>query len=372
MPLAKLRAGLYGAGAFGRFLLQTLRDSEDLQITALANRTYERGLSAAREYGISTVHRSYEALLSDEALEAIIVATPPADHGVAVLSAVQAGKHVFVEKPLAITLESAQRILQAAAGRARRVAIDYPMIYTPLVEAMQLFRSSRLAGRLIRVALENVASCEGLEDDHWFWNRNLSGGIFVEHGVHFFDWCGALLAEPTLITAMTAVNGLREDRVFAAVQHADGALATYFHAFITTPKNERTRTMIAFESLDVTLDGWIPTVMRLAGPSAVVATTTIRRMLHRSVESTPHADAGFIFNAGPKQEVYANGVRAAASDFVRAVREPGYIPRNDVTRAYESLRVAVAARTAAANGISEKLSAGRPALTRSSPHPETV
>lgn len=372
MQPAKLRTGLYGAGAFGRFLLQTLRDSEDLEISALANRTYERGLSTAREFGIGSVHRSYEALLSDETLDAVIVATPPADHGTAVLSAIQAGKHVFVEKPLATTLESAQRILQAAAGSSRRVAIDYPMIYTPLVEAMQLFRGSRLAGRLLRISSDNIASCEGLEDDHWFWDRTLSGGIFVEHGVHFFDWCGALLDEPALVSAMAAVNGVREDRVFAAVQHADGALATYFHAFITTPKNERTRTTIAFESLDVTLDGWIPTVMRLAGPSAVVATTTIRRMVHRSVKSIPHADAGFLFNAGSKHQVYADGVRAAAADFARAVREPAYIPRNDVTRAYESLRVAVAARTAAANGISERLSPGRPALPRSSPHPETV
>lgn len=355
MPPAKIRAGLFGAGAFGRFLLHALRDSEDLAVVALANRTFERGVSAAAEFGVPNVHRSYESMLADPEVDAIVVATPPSDHAAAVLSALAAGKHVFVEKPLATGVESAERIVSVAAARGLRVAVDYPMIYTPLVQAMLLFRSSRLAGPLLRIAVENIASCEGLDDDHWFWNRNLSGGIFIEHAVHFFDWCGSLAAQPVAVSAMTAMNGIREDRVFAAVNHADGVLATYLHAFITTPQNERTTTRLAFESLDVTLEGWIPTVLRLSGPASVVATTAIRRMLHRSVESVPHGSEGFIFDAGPKATAYELGIRAAAADFARAIREPDHVPRNDVTQAIGSLRVAVAARDAAASGLSQLL-----------------
>src|ERR1700694_484931 len=356
MPPAKLRAGLYGVGAFGRFLLHTLRESEDVSVVAIASRTHDRALSAAADFGVAIVHRTYEGLLADDNVEAVIVATPPFDHGAAALAALNAGKHVFVEKPLATNLELAERMMQVAAARGLRVAIDYPMIYTPLVQAMTIFRSARLAGPLIRIAVENIASCQGLGDDHWFWKRDLSGGIFVEHGVHFFDWCGALAAEPVMVNAMSIWNGVREDRVFAAVKYADGVVASYFHAFITTPQNERTRTGLAFESLDVTLEGWIPTVMRLAGAASVVAKTAIRRMLHLSVDSVPSGQAGFIFDAGPKQTVYERGVRAAAADFVRAVREPDHIPLNDITRGYTSLQVAIAARADADDGVSQAVS----------------
>src|SRR5579872_1605888 len=168
MPQAKLRIGLYGAGAFGRFLLHAMRECGDVSVVALTSRTHTRARDAAEEFGVDTVHCSYESLLADGGVDAIVVATPPADHGPAVLSALAAGKHVFVEKPLATELEAAERIMRVASARGLRVATDYPMIYTPLVQAMGLFRSARLAGPLLRIAVENIASCKGLDDDHWF------------------------------------------------------------------------------------------------------------------------------------------------------------------------------------------------------------
>lgn len=348
-----MRAGLYGTGAFGRFLLESLSDSASMRVEALANRTAARGAVVAREYGIERRYDTYEELLADPALEAIIIATPPADHGAAALAALSAGKHIFIEKPLATTLEAADRILAGAAAAHRRVAVDYPLMYTPLVEGLRQFRTSQLCGKLLRISVENIASCDGLDDDHWFWNKELSGGIFVEHGVHFFDWCGALAGAARQVSALTFLNGKREDRVFAAVDHAGGALATYFHAFVTSPENERTRAVISFESVDAVVDGWVPLVLRMYGPSAAVATTTIRRMLDRSVESIPDASAGFAFSSGDKQQAYGRAVRAAVEDFARAVHDPSYVPRNDATRAYASLQVAVAAREAAATGVTQ-------------------
>lgn len=350
-----MRAGLYGTGAFGRFVLESLSESSGLKVEALANRTPARGVTVAQAYGIERRYDTYDELLADAALEAIIIATPPADHGPAALAAIAAGKHVFVEKPLATTLEAADLIMRAAAAARLRVAVDYPLMYTPLVEGLRQFRKSQLCGKLLRISIENIASCDGLDDDHWFWNKDLSGGIFVEHGVHFFDWCGALAGAPLQVSALTFLNGKREDRVFAAVKHAGGELATYYHAFVTTPKNERTRAVISFESVDIVVDGWVPLTMRLFGPSAAVATTTIRRMFDRSVESIPDAAAGFAFSVGEKRRAYGRGVRAAAEDFARSVRDPNYVACNDATRAYTSLRVAVAARKAAESGVTQSL-----------------
>jgi predicted dehydrogenase len=214
------------------------------------------------------------------------------------------------------------------------------------VQAIAAITTSGAAGKLRRIAVENIASCEGLPDDHWFWDLTLSGGIFVEHGVHFFDWCGSLLDAPESVIAWSAQSGRRQDRVFAAVSHAGGALATYYHAFIAKSEDERTHVSIAFDSCDIVVDGWIPTRMTLRGPKAQVAADTVRKM-HRSMLRESAGPDGVVFDAGPKQAAYAAGVSSVAADFARAVASPSHRMLVDGKRALSSLRVAVAARESA-------------------------
>jgi predicted dehydrogenase len=350
-----VRAGVYGAGAFGNYVVQALAPSLDVRVIAAASRTPSRAAELAQRQGVPRAHASFEEMLADPDIDLLILATPPAEHGPQSLAALTAGKHVFVEKPQATSLDEAERVIALAAACKLVVGVDYPMLYTPLVEAVAIFNKSRLVGPLLRVSVENIASCAGLDDSHWFWARDLSGGIFVEHGVHFFDWCGRLAGEAQHVTAFAATRGIREDRVFAAVEHAGGAMASYYHAFVAKPDTERTRAVLSFESVDIVLDGWIPTRMHMAGPSAAVATTTIRRMLRRSVESVPDARVGFFFDAGKKSSVYTEGVRAAIEDLARAVREPGHVALCDARRALPSLRVGLAARDAARNGVTVDL-----------------
>lgn len=344
------RAGLYGAGAFGRFLLKTLADRAVVAVTAIASRTYQHALDAATEYGIHRVHRDFEQLIGDPDLDLIIIATPPAEHAPQTLEAIASGKHVLVEKPLATSLESAERVVAAAGTRRRIVAVDYPMPYSPLIEAVALFAKSRLVGPLLRISIDNIASRKGIGGDHWFWNKKLSGGIFVEHGVHFFDWVGRIAGDATSVAAVTLSEGRREDRVFAVMTHAGGIIASHYHAFVAQPETERTRSILSFESVDIILEGWIPTKMLLEGPGAAVAITTIRRMMNRTVSSVPNARLGFIFDAGPKQDVYQQAVRAAIEDMVRAIHEPGYVARNDARIALASQQIAEVARDAAESG----------------------
>jgi predicted dehydrogenase len=354
-----IKAGLYGAGAFGRFVVHALSTSPDVSVAAVASRTPSHAEALARDEGVQRAHTTLEDLLADRDVDLVIIATPPAEHGAQALAVLEAGKHVFVEKPLATSLDAAERLVSAAASRDLVVAVDYPMLYSPLVEGATLFNSSRLMGPLLRVSVENIASSRGLDDAHWFWNKEMSGGIFVEHGVHFFDWCGRIAGDAQRVVALTATHGIREDRVFAAVAHAGGAMASYYHAFTAQPETERTRAVLSYEGVDVVLDGWIPTRLHLSGHLAAVATTTIRRMLRRTVESIPDPTVGFYFDAGPKQALYAECVRVAVEDMARAIREPGYVARNDARATIPSLRMAIGAREAARSGAAFELGSTR-------------
>ena len=357
-----VKAGLYGAGGFGSFLARSLAGSQSVRLDAVASRTHARAELLGRDHGVPKVLPSLDALLADESLELMLIATPPGQHARQALDAVRAGKHVSIEKPLATQLGDAAKILDEAAARKLVVGVDYPMLYDPLVEAAGLFNTSRLVGPLLRVAVENIASCSGLGDAHWFWDLSMSGGIFVEHGVHFFDWCGRLAGEAREVAGLAVTRGAREDRVIAAVKYSAGALGSYHHAFVAQPQTERTRAVLSYESVDVVLDGWIPTRLHMSGPAAAVATTTIRRMLRRDVQSVPDARVGFLFDAGPKEALYMECVRAAVEDVARSIRDPSHVARNDGQRAFESLHVAIAARDSARSGTTVHLAT--PVATR--------
>lgn len=359
-----LRAGLYGAGSFARFVAQSLGSSSDVRITAVASRTKAHADGMAHELGLDGASQSFASLIADPDLDIIFVATPPSEHAEQAEAALSAGKHVMLEKPLATNAADAEKLVASAHARGLVLAVNHQMLYTPLIEALMLFNASRLVGPLLRISVENIASAEGLGDDHWFWDKRLSGGIFVEHGVHFFDWCGRLAGDTRRVVALATMHGAREDQVFAALQHDSGALASHYHAFVAGRETERTRITISYESVDIVLDGWIPTRMHMTGSAAALATTTMRRMLDRTVESVPDARIGFYFDAGSKSERYADAIRASFADVARAVLEPGYVPRNAAERIVASVRIACAATQAAHSGgavdLSPRKTAARP------------
>jgi len=207
----------------------------------MSSRSPAHARAFAAEHGIERACESYEAMLALRDLDVIVIASPPADHAPKALEAIDAGKHVFVEKPLATDVGAARRVLDAADRAGKIVGVDFPMPYTPIVRAIGAIAAAGAAGEIQSLALENIASCDGLSDDHWFWDPAVSGGILVEHGVHFFDWCGALLGAPRQALGWLGGTERRQDRAFAAIGHERSRLATYYHAFIAAAPEERTR-----------------------------------------------------------------------------------------------------------------------------------
>jgi len=344
-----MNAGLYGAGSFAAFLAFALARGDALRISAVASRTPQRAFAFAAKHQIVRGCEDLDALLALDDLDAIIIATPPFDHAASAIRCLEAGKHVFTEKPLATTSEDASRIVKAADRAHRVIGIDSPMPFTDIVRAIGEIAGSRVAGALRRISVENIASCEGLVDDHWFWDVRASGGIFVEHGVHFFDWCGALLGTSQDVVAWTASTGRRQDRVFAAVGHERGGLATYYHAFIATADAERTRVIASFDGCDAVAVGWVPTRLRLLGERAQDAAVVVRTLRDANLRELD-SDEGPVFDAGAKLHAYAASMRAAAADFCDAALRSETPRIVGAPRALLGLRVACAARAAAESG----------------------
>ena len=152
---------------------------------AVADRAPDRAEALAAAHRLDAC--GPERLLNDPRVELVAIATPPAGHAELTLAALRGGRHVFCEPPLATTLEDATEVLAAAAGPdAPRLTVDHVLRRNPLYALLGRLGQAVL-GPPRRFALENLASDEHLGRDHWFWDREVSGGIQVEHGVHFFD-----------------------------------------------------------------------------------------------------------------------------------------------------------------------------------------
>ena len=113
-----MRVGVIGLGAFGEFQIQAFKGMPGVEVSAVASRSADRAREVAGRYGIPRWYASYESLCDDPEIDAVTIATEESQHVAPTLTALAAGKHVLVEKPLASNRADAMAIL-AAAQEAR-------------------------------------------------------------------------------------------------------------------------------------------------------------------------------------------------------------------------------------------------------------
>jgi predicted dehydrogenase len=198
-------------------------------------------------------------VLADPTVDAVLIATPPSTHARLALNAMAADKDVFCEKPLGVTPEEAEAVRDAAARSNRVVVVDHVLRYNPLLRGIRRLQDM-LQWRPIRFLFENDAADESLPATHWFWDESQSGGIFVEHGVHFFDAATMFIDEPA--THVVATSTRRQgwpspDIVTATVTHGD-CLATHTHSFTHAHTAERQLMRIDYGCAETNVRGWIP------------------------------------------------------------------------------------------------------------------
>ena len=348
---------------------------------AVADRDPERAAALAAAHRLDAV--SPERLLHDDRVGMVAVATPPAGHAPLVLEALAAGRHVFCEKPLATRLEDATAVLRATARPgAPRLTVDYVLRRNPLYALLDRLRRE-LLGPPRRFALENLASDEHLGPDHWFWDREVSGGILVEHGVHFFDACAFLLgSQPELVQAVEAARpGGPVDTVVATARHPGGATASFAHAFARPARAELQWTTLDWGSARATLAGWIPVELQLEAWAGAPALGLLQRLaadaattlavpgyrpsgaerlkvelvqLARQAGGDHHLRLwGTLGGAAAKARVYRESVRAGLADLLAAIADGGQ-PLVTPADAWRSLAVALAAQEAADTGAAAR------------------
>lgn len=373
--MGPLGVGLIGYGGFGRFILEVLSEMPEVEVVAVADVDEARRQEASWDFGARPYANANE-LLSAPDLDIIVVSTPPYTHASLSAAAARAGKHVFCEKPLAVTLDGAETSIAAAEQNDVCLTVDYVQRHNPLNRRLRALLQRGVLGPLLHMSLENLATDEPLQPGHWFWDRERSGGIWVEHGVHFFDlfrWLSGERAEAVSAAARTRPDG-SQDRVWATVRYSDQLIATYLHAFTQPQRFEQTTIRLSCARGYATLHGWIPTRLEVEGMVDEEGLEWLRSWSEVELQIvdryTGKSQNGWAFG-GPyqvsarvrvnwelregKEAVYREAVRAGMADFVTAIRDPEHMPEVKPSDGRESLAVALAATRAAEFGTWEPI-----------------
>ncbi len=264
MPVGEIRLGVIGFGGFGMFAVQQFVQVPGVRLVGMSGTHREAALAAAKRFAVEEIE-SVDAMLARPDIDLVYIATPPFLHYEQALAALRAGKHVICEKPLAMTSAEADELVAEAHDRGLLLIANMMQRYNPLFDAVKSLVDERVLGEPLHGYFENYAADEGLGPDHWFWDRAKSGGIFIEHGVHFFDllagWFGP--GEVVAAQASTRPGSGVEDQVQATVRYASGPVVNFYHGFTQPGRLDRQELRLVFERGDVTLYEWIPTRYRI-------------------------------------------------------------------------------------------------------------
>ena len=215
-----LRWGLLSTAHINRALIPAIRASRRSRLVAVASRTAESADTYARKWGISTAHASYEALLADPNVDVIYIPLPNHLHTEWAVKAMHAGKHVLIEKPLALTVEDVQRIIQASAETGMVAAEAFMYRHHPQTLKVHKLLVEGAIGevRLIR----GVYTFHLIRPEHYRWTPEAGGGSLWDVGCY-----------PISFARM--VMGMAPSQVQGWQQQADSGVDLTFTGQMTYP-----------------------------------------------------------------------------------------------------------------------------------------
>ncbi|HIY23101.1 MAG TPA: Gfo/Idh/MocA family oxidoreductase [Candidatus Brachybacterium merdigallinarum] len=229
-----VRFGIIGVGVIGRqHVARLLSDASPAVLVTLADANAEAAAAIAAENGVEAA-TSVEELLARPDIDAVVIAVPSGLHADVTIAALEAGKHVFLEKPIEITVEASDRIREAEQRSGRILSIASQRRFAPENQFLKRIVSEGMLGRLTSATVEVPLwrSQEYYDSGAWRGTWKLDGGgALMNQGVHLVDLTLWLLGEVEELFAYTGLLAHErievEDTVTATARLASGAQLTF-------------------------------------------------------------------------------------------------------------------------------------------------
>ena len=242
-----IRTAVIGYGYWGPNLIRNLAELADSTLAGIADARADRQALARRRYPTVRVVGEASDLIADATVDAIVIATPTSTHYALALEALQAGKHVLVEKPLAATSDEARRLIDEAARRSLILMVDHTFVYTSAVQAIKELVSTDQLGELYYYDSVRVNLGLFQHDVDVLWD-------LAVHDLAIMDF--VLPTKPYTVSAVGMRHiGDHADIAYLTLLHEDALIAHVHVNWLAPVKIRRTlvggsRKMIVFDDVE--------------------------------------------------------------------------------------------------------------------------
>ena len=231
-----LRVGLLSTANINRLVLAGARASEEVDVVAVASRDDARAGAYAREHGIQRAHGSYEALLADADVDAVYISLPNSLHVEWSVRALQAGKHVLCEKPLARRPEDVERAFDAAERAGRVLAEAFMYRHHPQTKLVSELVGSGAIGDLRTIRASFSFPLADLENVRM--RPELDGGSLMDVGCYCVSGARLLAGEPERVYGEQRLGATGVDTTFAGTLRFPGDVIATFHSSMDLPSRQ--------------------------------------------------------------------------------------------------------------------------------------
>ncbi len=249
--------GLIGAGNFTQVVLLPALKAAQARIHTIASAGGVSALHAARRFGAQRATSDYREILQDEQINTVFITTRHDRHAAMVVEALEAGKHVFVEKPLAIDTASLERVREAHARHPeRQLMVGFNRRFAPHA----VWAAKLLAGRSEPVCIHALVNAGAIPPDHWVHDPAVGGGRIIGEGCHFIDlalyWVGAPIRSVQAVSFGPQAPQPRDDKASIVLSFEDGSIATV-HYWANGPRRfPKERFEIFSQNRALVLENW--------------------------------------------------------------------------------------------------------------------
>ena len=211
-----LRWGVLAPGAIAADFVDALLAHTGQRVVAVGSRSLERATAFARPRGIGSAYGSYEALVADEAVDVVYVAAPHTEHASLALLAIAAGKHVLVEKPLAVTAAEGQTVADAARAAGVFAMEAMWTRYLPQTDVVRQLLADGSLGE-VRVVTADFGGATPFDPGSRSFDPRLAGGALLDLGVYAVSWAFFALGRPERVYATGELASTGVDQQVALV-----------------------------------------------------------------------------------------------------------------------------------------------------------
>lgn len=324
-----IKVGLIGCGSIAKKHIQTVANRTDIELIALSDLKYEKMKTLAEYYkkhcekqAEISLNKEYQTLIFDPKVDVVIITTTSSLHAQIAKQALIGGKHVIVEKPLALSLEDINEMQRLATKYQKHLFVCHQLRYSPLITEVKRIIENNLLGEIYYgvISLRLNRSKDYYLKSDWRGTWSKDGGMLINQGIHLIDLLIWLLGDVTsvygdILNKVTIKE--TEDIALGIVTFTSGAKGLIEANTITKPKNI----------------GYYLSLFGEKG-TVIIGGEKFNKTKHCYIENFPELNDR-LKNIESKHEEH----ELMYNDFIRTLAEPDYEPKITAKDGQEVLEV---------------------------------